>query len=53
MLHVNKMRFLRSILSGIIMQSFDPTVMLEDVPQDIVFKFLKVWSGLLMIRMSR
>ena len=43
MLHVKQMRWLRSMLSGIMRQSqADPNVMLEDVPQDIVIKTLKV-----------
>ena len=36
MLHVKQMRWLRSMLSGMM------NVMLEDVPQDIVIKTLKV-----------
>ncbi len=48
MLHVNKVRLLRSMLLGIMRQA-DASVMLEDVPGDIVFKnlnlSLKVWCA--------
>ena len=40
MLHVKQMRWLRSMLFGD--YEADPNVMLEDVPQDIVIKTLKV-----------
>ena len=41
MLHVKKMRWMRSMLSVGDYEA-DPTVMLETVPQDTVFKILKV-----------
>ena len=48
MLHVNKVRLLRSMLLGIMRQA-DASVMLEDVPGDIVFQnlnlSLKVWCA--------